>query len=43
MLGRIMPDLNSLPQEWWPEHSIRNNGPDALVLERMKFRELAEG
>jgi hypothetical protein len=38
-----MPDLHSLPEGWWPEHAIRNNGPDALVLERMKLRELAEG
>ncbi|KAJ5653052.1 hypothetical protein N7490_000055 [Penicillium lividum] len=38
-----MPDLHSLPEGWWPEHAIRNNGPDVLVLERMKLRELAEG
>ncbi|KAL5048551.1 hypothetical protein BDW71DRAFT_205251 [Aspergillus fruticulosus] len=38
-----MPDLHSLPEGWWPEHTICNNGPDALVLERMKLGELAEG
>ncbi|KAE8326307.1 hypothetical protein BDV39DRAFT_193802 [Aspergillus sergii] len=38
-----MPDLHSLPEGWWPEHAIRNNGTDAMVLERMKLRELAEG
>ncbi|OAL00305.1 hypothetical protein IQ06DRAFT_347678 [Phaeosphaeriaceae sp. SRC1lsM3a] len=38
-----MPDLHSLLDNWWPSHAIRNNGPDALVLERAKLRELAEG
>ncbi|KAJ5814628.1 hypothetical protein N7474_006405 [Penicillium riverlandense] len=38
-----MPDLHSLPEGWYPEHSFRNNGPDNLLLERMKLRELAEG
>lgn len=38
-----MPDLHSLPHDWWPSEAIRNNGPDALVLERAKLRELAEG
>jgi hypothetical protein len=38
-----MPDLHSLPDNWWPSGAIRNNGPDALVIERMKLRELAEG
>lgn len=38
-----MPDLHSLPAGTWPAHAIRNNGPDNLVLERAKLRELAEG
>jgi hypothetical protein len=40
-----MPDLHSLPEGWRPDEdkAIRNNGPDALVLERLKLRELAEG
>jgi hypothetical protein len=38
-----MPDLHSLPDNWWPSGAFRNNGPDALVIERMKLRELAEG
>jgi hypothetical protein len=38
-----MPDLHSLPEGTWPEHAIRNNGPDNLLLERAKLRELAEG
>ncbi|KAL6229420.1 hypothetical protein BDW75DRAFT_235225 [Aspergillus navahoensis] len=38
-----MPDLHSLPEGWWPGHAIRNNGPDALVLERMKLWEVAGG
>lgn len=38
-----MPDLHSLPAGTWPENAIRNNGPDDLVLERLKLRELAEG
>ncbi|USP82877.1 hypothetical protein yc1106_10151 [Curvularia clavata] len=38
-----MPDLHSLPDDWWPSKAIRNNGPDTLVLERAKLRELAEG
>lgn len=38
-----MPDLHSLPEGWYPENAIRNNGPDSLALERYKLRELAEG
>lgn len=38
-----MVDLHSLPESTWPENAIRNNGPDNLVLERAKLRELAEG
>ncbi|KAI3391904.1 hypothetical protein diail_6644 [Diaporthe ilicicola] len=39
-----MPDLHSLPDGWLPRSDImRNNGPDNLVLERFKLRELAEG
>lgn len=38
-----MPDLHSLPEGWHPEKAIRNNGPENLVLERYKLRELAEG
>ncbi|KAJ5618434.1 hypothetical protein N7528_007077 [Penicillium herquei] len=38
-----MPDLHSLPAGSRPTHAIRNNGPDSLVLERAKLRELAEG
>lgn len=38
-----MLDLHSLPEGWYPEHTFRNNGPDHLLLERMKLRELAEG
>ncbi|EXJ75951.1 pep2-like protein [Cladophialophora psammophila CBS 110553] len=38
-----MVDLHSLPAGSRPEHAIRNNGPDNLVLERYKLRELAEG
>lgn len=38
-----MLDLHSLPAGIWPEIAIRNNGPDNLVLERAKLRELAEG
>ncbi|KAJ6108658.1 hypothetical protein N7523_009981 [Penicillium sp. IBT 18751x] len=38
-----MPDLHSLPAGTRPAHAIRNNGPDNLVLERAKLRELAEG
>ncbi|KAL4953477.1 hypothetical protein BDW69DRAFT_200153 [Aspergillus filifer] len=38
-----MPDLHSLPAGSRPDHAIRNNGPDNLVLERSKLRELAEG
>lgn len=39
----MMPNLHSLPEGTWPESAIRNNGPDNLVLERAKLRELAEG
>ncbi|KIW30158.1 uncharacterized protein PV07_05924 [Cladophialophora immunda] len=38
-----MVDLHSLPAGSRPEHAVRNNGPDNLVLERYKLRELAEG
>ncbi|KAF3014449.1 hypothetical protein E8E14_008790 [Neopestalotiopsis sp. 37M] len=38
-----MADLHSLPAGTWPSTAIRNNGPDHLVLERAKLRELAEG
>lgn len=38
-----MVDLHSLPAGTWPQNAIRNNGPDNLVLERAKLRELAEG
>ncbi|KAH8799977.1 hypothetical protein F5882DRAFT_394244 [Hyaloscypha sp. PMI_1271] len=38
-----MSDLHSLPSGSRPEKAIRNNGPDNLVLERYKLRELAEG
>ncbi|KAH6685500.1 Pea pathogenicity protein 2 [Plectosphaerella plurivora] len=38
-----MPDLHSLPSGSRPDKAIRNNGPDHLVLERLKLRELAEG
>lgn len=38
-----MPDFHSLEAGVWPENAIRNNGPDHLVIERMKLRELAEG
>jgi hypothetical protein len=38
-----MPDLHSLPVGTRPTNAIRNNGPDDLVLERFKLRELAEG
>ncbi|KIW72461.1 hypothetical protein PV04_00652 [Phialophora macrospora] len=38
-----MVDLHSLPAGSRPEQAVRNNGPDDLVLERYKLRELAEG
>lgn len=38
-----MPDLHSLPAGSEPEYVVRNNGPDDLVMERYKLRELAEG
>jgi len=40
-----MVDLHSLPEGSRPDESkvVRNNGPDSLVLERYKLRELAEG
>ena len=38
-----MTDLHSLPKDWWPSQAVRNNGPDNLVIERAKLRELAEG
>ncbi|KAJ4371145.1 hypothetical protein N0V83_004361 [Neocucurbitaria cava] len=36
-------DLHNLPAGSRPDSAIRNNGPDHLVLERLKLRELAEG
>ncbi|KAK9787705.1 hypothetical protein SCARD494_10404 [Seiridium cardinale] len=42
--GLVMPDLHSLPDGWRPnDNVVRNNGPDHLVLERYKLRDLAEG
>jgi hypothetical protein len=38
-----MPNLHSLPAGTRPTNAFRNNGPDDLVLERFKLRELAEG
>ncbi|KAL6404364.1 catabolic 3-dehydroquinase [Ilyonectria robusta] len=38
-----MVDLHSLPEGSRPSQAIRNNGPDHLVIERLKLRELAEG
>ncbi len=38
-----MPDLHSLPAGSRPENAVRNNGPENLVFERYKLRELAEG
>ncbi|KAG5812682.1 hypothetical protein H9Q74_012638 [Fusarium xylarioides] len=38
-----MVDLHSLPAGSRPDTAIRNNGPDHLVLERLKLQELAEG
>ncbi|KAL1849490.1 hypothetical protein Plec18170_007397 [Paecilomyces lecythidis] len=38
-----MTSLHSLPAGSRPDKAIRNNGPDHLVLERAKLRELAEG
>jgi hypothetical protein len=38
-----MPDLHTLPAGSWPSKAIRNNGPENLLLERYKLRELAEG
>lgn len=38
-----MVDLHSLPEGSRPRRAIRNNGPDHLVIERLKLRELAEG
>jgi hypothetical protein len=38
-----MVDLHSLPPGSRPERAVRNNGPNELVLERYKLRELAEG
>ncbi|KIW04198.1 pep2-like protein [Verruconis gallopava] len=38
-----MVDLHSLPQDFWPRNSLRNNGPVQLLMERMYLRELAEG
>ncbi|KAK7001815.1 putative pathogenesis associated protein Pep2 [Favolaschia claudopus] len=36
-------DLHSLPVGSRPVNAVRNNGPNELVLERFKLRELAEG
>ncbi|CAG9984819.1 unnamed protein product [Clonostachys byssicola] len=38
-----MPDLHTLPEGTRPIDAVRNNGPDNLVIERLKLRELAEG
>ncbi|KKZ65553.1 pep2-like protein [[Emmonsia] crescens] len=38
-----MVDNHGLPAGCMPENAVRNNGPDALALERFKLRELAEG
>ncbi|PGG95958.1 hypothetical protein GX51_08061 [Blastomyces parvus] len=38
-----MVDNHTLPEGCMPANAIRNNGPDALALERFKLRELAEG
>jgi len=38
-----MLDLHTLPEGSRPDKAIRNNGPENLVLERYKLRELAEG
>ncbi|OKP10455.1 Pea pathogenicity protein 2 [Penicillium subrubescens] len=38
-----MPDLHNLPEGSRPLGVIRNNGPEALAVERFKLRELAEG
>ncbi|CAG8395610.1 unnamed protein product [Penicillium salamii] len=38
-----MPDLHSLPEGTYPSDAVRNNGPENLVIERLKLRELAEG
>ncbi|CAI7637437.1 unnamed protein product [Penicillium bialowiezense] len=38
-----MPDLHTLPEGTYPSNAVRNNGPDNLVIERLKIRELAEG
>ncbi|KAK0203151.1 hypothetical protein DFS33DRAFT_963805 [Desarmillaria ectypa] len=37
-----MPYLHSLPAGTCPDHAICYNGPDDLVLEGFKLRELAE-
>ncbi|KAF8194352.1 hypothetical protein K438DRAFT_1827830 [Mycena galopus ATCC 62051] len=38
-----LPALHSLPAGTRPTNAVRNNGPNELVLERFKLRELAEG
>lgn len=38
-----MVDLHTLPEGSRPLNAVRNNGPDNLVFERYKIRELAEG
>lgn len=38
-----MVDLHTLPKGSYPSHAVRNNGPESLLLERCKLRELAEG
>lgn len=43
LMSSAMLDLHSLPKGSRPESAVRNNGPEHLVLERYKLRELAEG
>lgn len=38
-----MVDLHTLAEGSRPQNAVRNNGPENLVLERYKLRELAEG
>ena len=40
---KAMPNIHSLPAGSRPDKAVRNNGPDNLVLERSRLRELAEG
>ena len=39
----MMVDLHTLPADSRPVRVVRNNGPENLILERFKLRELAEG